>query len=98
MDLILVDRYFQVLPKRGAERTVSIEPFCERLGCSDEDLDFWSDGCEELPLGAVQIHRTEQDDFVLDLGHFAVFQGESACGLDVPQARFVQDIKVLALE
>ena len=97
VDLILVDRNLQVLPKRGAECTVSIKPFCERLGGSDEDLDFRSDGCKELPLGTVQVHRTEQDDFVLDLSHFAVFQGESACGLDIPKARFVQDIKVLTL-
>ena len=44
VDLILVDRDLQVLPERGAERAVSIKAFCKRLGSSDEDLDFRSDG------------------------------------------------------
>ena len=49
-------------------------------------------------MGSVQVHGPEQDHFVLDLGHFAMFQRESACGLDIPQASFVQHVEVLSLE
>jgi hypothetical protein len=98
VDLVCRDGDFEVLPEPTAKGSVAVEAFGEGLGGTDKRLDVGSDSGEELSLCSVEVDGPEQDDFMIDLVDFSVFEGESSGGLHVPQTCFVKDVEVFALE
>ena len=103
MDMCLLDRNFQVLPKPASQSSVAVEAFGERLRCSNEDLNTRRDCSKKLALRTVQVHGSDQHHFVAivfgrTVSHFAMFEREAACGLNVPQSGFMKYIKVLSLK
>jgi lipoate synthase len=82
MDMCLLDRNFQVLPKPASQRSVAVEAFGERLRCSNEDLNTRRDCSKKLALRTVQVHGSDQHHFVAivfgrTVSHFAMFEREA---------------------
>ena len=89
MNMCLLDRNFQVLPKSASQGSVAIEPFGKRLRCPNENLDTRCDSGEKLTLCTIQVNGSYQYHIVTTMfvgvvTYLAMLKRETACGLNVP--------------
>ena len=97
MQLLFIDRHFDILPVFRSKRTVLIEASCVRLGSTDQNAHTICNFGKKPPLGAIQVDGTDQDDFVI-CSDFFVVDREPPRGLHIPKAGGMQFVQVSTLE